>query len=931
MTDPRAAEIAQLEQSIAVLEEQQRALGIDLSLPLQLQRERLAQLVQIVPAVMSGQSGGINAKADRIDIGGDVVGRDKITITYTGEDPQAPLALRRYLEWVRDTCAPLRLTDITKSAARSDQQPLGLKNVYVDLNLDFRVPANLSLAQYYSQLETHRPRERDEPLTRSDQRPVPALEALAYHPQLVLLGKPGSGKTTLSSYLALNLAEAGLGDEVALRRLGSNWTHTSILPVRVILRKFAATLSPGLKQGRAVQLWQFIAAELTNCGLLAKTGTILQEVAAKSGALFIFDGLDEAGDEARRTRVIEAVSEFMRSAGQQCRYLLTARPYAWDESASLPRAVELGRVYRLDDLDLDQINTFIEHWYRAVAAIGWSLNDTPANKTLNLQTAVQRSDLQTLARNPLLLTLMATLHSNLTRLPDDRADLYNEVVDLLLQRWNETSGADQGLLTALDIPSLRLSSLRETIERLAFDAHAASVGQPDTTDISEVTLLRAFDPLLKSWDKAAIVVDYIEQRAGLLIGQGARRGERQFTFPHRTFQEYLAAGHLVNRPNFGAQVVDLAQADPAHWREVLVLAARCAGTERGVLAVDALVHHQSVDEYLRQHSQPTARDWQTAILAGLQLLEIGSVAIDSREDYCVVRERVAHWLVKLIEAPRTLSLPERIEAGNTLGRLGDPRFEVQHAADGTAYILPTPLRIKAGPFEMGSNKDEIPYADKYSKATRNKRHIVEVAEFLISPYPVTNAEYFCFVRATRAEAPEHWRSSEVPPGLQNHPVVYVSWRDAIAYCQWLSQVSGQAVRLPTEAEWEKAARWDQAKKQSRVYPWGDEWDSVKCNTDESGIGATTPVGLYPDGVSPAGLFDAAGNVWEWTLSKFTNYPYEANDGRNEIDRSDPARVLRGGSWNFNLDYARCASRSGGFPVHRIGYGFRCLVSPGSRR
>ena len=157
----------------------------------------------------------------------------------------------------------------------------------------------------------------------------------------------------------------------------------------------------------------------------------------------------------------------MRGAGEKCRYLLTARPYAWDDSAQLQQAAGLGAVYRLDAFDPNQINTFIRCWYQALATNGWLPEREAADKTISLQAAVQRPDLQMLARNPLLLTLMATLHSNLTRLPDDRADLYNEVVDLLLQRWNETSGADQGLLTALDIPTLRLSSLRETIEQLA--------------------------------------------------------------------------------------------------------------------------------------------------------------------------------------------------------------------------------------------------------------------------------------------------------------------------------------------------------------------------------------------------------------------------------------------------------------------------------
>jgi formylglycine-generating enzyme required for sulfatase activity len=139
-------------------------------------------------------------------------------------------------------------------------------------------------------------------------------------------------------------------------------------------------------------------------------------------------------------------------------------------------------------------------------------------------------------------------------------------------------------------------------------------------------------------------------------------------------------------------------------------------------------------------------------------------------------------------------------------------------------------------------------------------------------------------------------------------VVYVSWNDVCGYCTWLSRLINKQVRLPTEAEWEKAARGDGDK---RPYPWGETFDMVKCNSGALGLDDTTPVGVFPAGASPYGCLDMAGNVWEWTCSLWGGYPYNPHDGRENLDVPDDAsRVLRGGAFWRDRQSVRCASRSG---------------------
>jgi formylglycine-generating enzyme required for sulfatase activity len=872
--------------------------------------------------------------------------------------------LDAYLETVIRECSPLRLKGIDQRAARPNADPLTLASVYVDLNTDLRLPRKKSLAAHLKSP----PREGREALeTRAEggeSRLVPALEALACHPCLVLLGAPGSGKSTLVQYLALRLAEGRRGNKKALASLGTTWTHGPLLPIRVTLRQFAASLPPRGEHSRACDLWNFITAELEASSLGKATAEMLQAEARKTGALFLLDGLDETKDPAVRARVAECVAEFAKTVGSRARFLLTSRPYAWEEiqhsqqaeTEPAPPPVEkaafaelLGAfpaAYRLAEFKPEQTNLFIERWYHALEAREWISQADAAAQIPVLQQAVKRDDLRHLGRNPLLLTLMATLHSNRTRLPDDRADLYNEVVELLLQRWNENIGADRGLLEALAVPTLKLPDLRVRIEELALEVHAAHAGKDGVADIAEGRLLTAFRDLLGgSLDKAGLVVDYIEKRAGLLLGQGSLGRERQFTFPHRTFQEFLAGCHLASRRDFEREVVRLAEDNPAHWREVLKFAARRATASRGVPAADGLVGHQDVR---LEEAPPTEKDFRKALLAAEQLLEIGLAAVSGNREHDVIRRRIVGWLVAVL-AHSALPARDRAEAGNLLAKLGDPRREVvpaklDHLAQMEFCYVPS------GEFLMGDERHRNQQLD-YG--------------FWIARHPVTVAQFDLFVKAggygqerwwTEAKADKRWRLGKVkdawdqereapvgyeePFGQPNHPAVGVTWYEAAAFARWLGEQwkagpppKGDLVRLPLEAEWEKAARGGMemlvqplcrrfvdgltepehpaltpSPDPRREFPWLGQFDANKANGSETNIGASSAVGCFPAGASPCGALDLSGNVWEWCQ-----------------DDAGGARVLRGGSFTDVPVDLRCSYRLDFVPVNRYcNIGFRVV-------
>ncbi len=237
--------------------------------------------------------------------------------------------------------------------------------------------------------------------------------------------------------------------------------------------------------------------------------------------------------------------------------------------------------------------------------------------------------------------------------------------------------------------------------------------------------------------------------------------------------------------------------------------------------------------------------------------------------------------------------------------------------------IPVMIRIPAGAFLMGTSNEDIKrlqlkesdwaydWYDNDLFVTEQPQSIVELPSYEIAQYPVTNAEYYDFTIATGYRLPKHWIGFTYPAEMAMHPVVGINKSDAQAYIDWVNYQVGGNYRLPTEAEWEFAARGPDG----RIFPWGNTFDPWRCNTSESGKKTTTAVGSYsPGGDSPFGLADMVGNVWEWTSSIYAPYPYEKDDGREE-HRPNAKYVMRGGAWYYTRKLARCAAREGNIETY----------------
>lgn len=746
-------------------------------------------------------------------------------------------------------------------------------------------------------------------------------EALASARRLVVLGDPGSGKTTLLRHLALLYArDLAEGTRRVLTELGLE--EAASLPILLPFRQVGAFLQAHRPANDGTEghglLLDFLLQSLQGERISLPT-EFFDSWLQQGRATLLFDGLDEVADPVLRQRVSRLVEAFT-CAYPHCRYVVTSRIVGYAGAARLSEGYDTTTVRDFTMADVEQ---FLTNWHRLVAigqmGIGPSSEVYAAEQTRQLLAAIVANErIRELAINPLMLTVIAMVHRDRVQLPDRRAELYAEAVDVLLGKWDEAK-------VVVDTPVLDGKPFDTGDKRLILQGLALTMHEHQQKEIEFEPLRNylngSFHAVLgetRASERAAErFLQVVEERTGLLVA----RGEGVYAFSHLTFQEYLAALAVAARDDYVAYTL-LRAAEP-WWREVILLEVGDLSTrsrERTSRLVQAIAD-------LREEPEP----YHNLVLASDCLRDAGTNRVES-ETAAFVQQRLRQQL-EAKPAAWMRFLPKRISTRQWVGRRSVAMAALARAGSGywaLPYGEPEWVQIPAGAFWMGSDPDVDGFSTEYEQPI----HQVSLPAYAIARVPITNAQYYIFVKSTGREAPSHWVDDRPPRGYESHPVVRVNWDDALAYCTWLSEVTGKRVMLPSEAEWEKAARGNSDR---RIYPWGDTFDPFKCNCSELALHDTTPAGIFIEGASPYGCLDMSGNVWEWTASLWGSdpfepafrYPYDPSDGRENLRApAEVVRVLRGGSFYCDEFGVRCAARFRGLPGYGYnGFGFRVVASP----
>lgn len=859
---------------------------------------------------------------------GAIAGRDIISgrdiNIYSSEENKAQIAEEEYLKELVEINSRLFLGPLDTQARYSSPSP-DLARLYIPLDVNATVPVEGDAGDLLGK-----------------DRSLSVIEVISQHRHLVLLGNPGSGKSTVLKYLTWCLASMRLhGQGVKREREKDSWAEKlpgwqegPLLPVPISLPDIAQWMTHTSSSG-GISIDNYLLYYLSTKLSVPQFAQYMRAFIRQGEAILFCDGLDEVTDLDIRKQILALLRQFALIHADT-RIIVTCRVLSYSNPA-----LQIGGdfiVHILAGLTLGQAQQFIRSWYNLLIEKNELKRDVAQSRANNLVHLIGQG-LAEFWSTPLLLTVLVIVHASTGDLPQEKARLYDQCCEILLWQWQKAK-PDVGGQTRpgiYDVLETRIERLRSALAHLAYHNHSRQGTLEETPDISESEAISIFrhyfgsdsNDLQKSADayrKAKLFLDYLESDSGLLIAKGRANDldEPMFGFIHRTFEEFLAGYYLTTQLDLNRRLAELIRKENSdQWYEVMRLAIghMVFNSSRVAFAIDA-AKYMADSKFKTKLQEGRAIWWAAEILAivGKEIVEKDDVA--GRYLLPDVCERLAQLLTAGLFAPRRLEA-----AGNALAKIGDPRESV-------TGLPPTFVTIPGGVFVMGVD-------ESVQLVSRNEQPAsdVDLKLFEISRYPVTNIQFRAFVndcgytdkhrdcwteQGWRWRASQNWTCPEFIDdpdlGVLNKPVVGVSWFEAIAYVNWLSKKFDMRFRLPTEAEWERTARGVD----ERLYPWGDSWRENAANVSELGLGVSTSVGIFPAGDTIDGCGDMIGNVWEWCQSLYKSYPYDPDDGREDLDGEGP-RILRGGSYQTSYLLSRCTYRMWRFPAYRNRYtGFRLV-------
>lgn len=757
----------------------------------------------------------------------------------------------------------------------------------------------------------------------------------------LIIGTLGNGKTCLLNNIVSQVAEYYLYGK-----------ETSSLIVKAFKDKYVTYMSlKEFTQSNEHRLFEnFILNEwiidklkkVCNVSEKKDVDEYFTSVSA-NGIVLIVDGLDEINVEDRKD-LLKILNSFSENPDNIV--ITTIRKEVLVEDSWMSEISSYQQI-TLADFNRDQIRKFVYKWKKYVT----NVNDEMIEVDTIVKIIFDNCYLKELATNPLFLTLMMLISEEEGEFPKSRTRVYEEAVRLILGRWNENSFESKA-----EIPQIR-----EALELAAFNGMENLIGQSKRSGDVSAFITDSFAKIFPD-KKVAEYIKTVSEKTGIIV----QIENKKYSFALQSFMEYFAGSFISKRLDI-ANFIDGHKNKLILWQEVIVFSITRMAMERLGMATAVLYKLVKNDFQSKNKIEP-----EKVLIAGIITQELSS-----ESDNCeieIFNKRIKSWLRHYV-CDKSIPYRLRFEIGNVLGRLGDDRVGVGlRKIDGKNYPDIKWIFIPGGISEFGSPEGHI-----------NKVHFENICDYFISMYPITNKQFEPFLTHGysrkkywtnegwawvngqdqiyfRNEASERYTEErkkqyeiwlnnrgiekrkepfwwqDYPWNIANRPVVGITWYEAVAYCNWLNvecrrqlveilddnEIVDAQICLPTLEEWEKAARGPKCTK----YPWGKSLDykRLRGNFDICDLNETSAVGIFTEGKSGYGLYDVAGNVYEWISTGVVQIGKEKWKRESEDLEGQYERLVKGGSWNMEYDRAKSAYDEWDYPlIFDQNTGFRPIV------